>query len=106
VIDLNVVSDCDKVVQSGVLKTSFSDHFAMYCTRKISRPSIGTRNSVKLRSLKNYSKEAFQASLLSFDWNLVLLCNDVVETYTLFEDSFLSIIDTVAPVKQVRIKQR
>ena len=42
VIDLILVSDCDKVVQSGVLKTSFSDHFAIYCTRKISRPSIGT----------------------------------------------------------------
>ena len=57
--------------------------------------------------MKNYSKEAFQASLLSFDWNLILLCNDVeVEADTLFKDSFLSIIDSVAPVKQVRIKQR
>jgi len=37
---------------------------------------------------------------------LILLCNDVVEAYTLFKDSFLSIIDSVAPVKQVRIKQR
>ena len=53
VIDLILVSDCDKVVQSGVLKTSLSDHFAIYCTRKISRPSIGTHNTVKLRSLKN-----------------------------------------------------
>jgi endonuclease/exonuclease/phosphatase family metal-dependent hydrolase len=50
-IDLILVSDHDKISQSGVISTSFSDHNMIYCTRKLSKSFIGSHNNVTLRSL-------------------------------------------------------
>jgi hypothetical protein len=76
----------------------------IYCTRKLS--FIGSHNSVTLRSLKKYNKEDFQASLLSTDWNPVLLSDNVNEAWDRFKEIFLSVINTIASVKQIRLKQR
>ena len=66
-IDLILVSDTDKISQRGVLDLGFSDHCLIYCTRKVLR-----NNTVKIRSLKNYNKETFQANLLDVDWSSVI----------------------------------
>jgi len=105
-IDLILASDCNKICQSGVIHTSFSDHNLLYCTRKATKLSFGSHNNVTLWYLKNYSKANFQASLLSVDWNPVLLCDSVNEAWERFKHLFVSVIDNIEPVKQLRIKQR
>ena len=52
IIDLILVSDCEKVLQSGVIPTGISDHFLIFCTRKVHRGQINGHKSVKSRSLK------------------------------------------------------
>ena len=68
--------------------------------------SIGSHYNVTLRPFKNYSKENFQASLLSVDWNPVLLCDNVNKAWYSLKHSFVSVIDHIAPVKQLSIKNR
>ena len=67
---------------------------------------FGVHNSVTLRSMKRYNKENFQASLLATDWDPVLSCDNVSEAWNIFKNVFTSVIDNIAPVKQVRLKQR
>ncbi len=39
-IDLILVSDKDKITQSGVISIGISDHFLTFCTRKVSRGTL------------------------------------------------------------------
>jgi hypothetical protein len=105
-IDLILVSDSDKISQSGVIHTTFSDHSMVYCTRKLTKCFFGSHNTVTLRSAKNYNKENFQARLLCIDWTPVILSDNVNNAWVCFKQLFLSVLDSIAPVKQIRIKQR
>jgi len=100
-IVLILASDCNIICQSGVIHTPCSDHSPIYCTRKATKLSIGSHNNATLRSLKNYSKMNFQTSLLSVDWNPVLICEDVNEAWERFKHLSVSVIDNIAPVKQL-----
>ena len=74
VIDLILVSDFDKISQSGVLDIGISDHCLKYCTRKILKTTLNSHNRVKIRSMEN-NKETFQLNLLNVDWSSVV-CSD------------------------------
>lgn len=100
--DLILVSDTDRIFQSGVINTCFSDHCVVFCTRKLTKISIGSHNTVKLRSLKRYNKDDFQASLLSADWSVVLLNDNVSDAWSNFKLVFMSVVENIAPVKQIR----
>ena len=67
-IDLILVSDIDKISQSGVINIGISDHSLIFCTRKQTKAVFNNHNSVKLRSLKHYNREEFQMNLLNTDW--------------------------------------
>ena len=111
IIDLIFVSEPDKSQQSGVLPVGFSDHMIISCTRKLCRLKIGEHKSVKMRFLKNYDKTVFNNSLSSVDWNsiyiyiYIYIYINVDEAWAKFTHIFLSILDSVAPLKEIRIKQ-
>ena len=71
-IDLVLVSDKDKVSQSGVIDIGISDHCLVYCTRKVTKNTFNKHNTVKVRSMKNYNPETFQTNLLNADWHQVI----------------------------------
>ena len=66
-IDLILVSDTDKVSKSGVIDFGISDHCLIFWTRKVIKTPINKINTVKIRSMRDYSKEAFQTNLLNAD---------------------------------------
>ena len=50
IIDLIMVTDQDKISQSGVLGIGLSDHMLIYCTRKIKRDVFNDHSTVRMRS--------------------------------------------------------
>ena len=66
---------------------------------------IGEHKSVKLRCLKNYNKTVFTNSVSSVDWNSIYVSTNVDEAWTKFTQTFFSILDSVAPLKEIQIKQ-
>jgi hypothetical protein len=78
----------------------------IYCTRKLKRQFIGKHNTVSIRSLKKYDKDSLQSVLLSTDWSPVIHSDDVSVAWNNFKAIFLNVIDSLAPVKQIRTKQR
>ena len=79
-----MVSNNDKISKSGVITPGLSDHFMTYCTRKVKREPrevFNKHNSVKLRSLKHYSKELLDSKLSDINWNDVFTSNSVDEAW-------------------------
>ena len=75
-------------------------------TRKIVKGQIGKHNFVKMRSLKHYNKDDFILKLSNMSWKSVLMCFDVEMAWDSFKTIFHSVLDSVAPVKEVKLKQR
>ena len=59
----------------------------------------------QMRSLKNYNKTVFNNYLSSVDWNSIYVSTNVDEAWAKFTHTFSSILDSVAPLKEIRIKQ-
>ena len=53
-IDLILVSDKENITQSGVIEYSLSDHFLIYCTRKLQRDTFNRHKTIKIWSFKHY----------------------------------------------------
>ena len=94
------------ISQSGVIDIGLSDHCMIYCTRKLKRDYIAKHNNVTFRSMKDYSKAEFILKLSEVNWNCVLQCEDVNVAWNSFKTVFVNIIDSLAPMKRARFKQR
>ena len=53
-----------------------------------------------------YDKDVFVEKLRSLDWAKVTSVKNVNDSWKLFHEMFLQILDRVAPIKNVRLKQR
>ena len=89
VIDLIFVSDQGKISQSGVIQSGMSDHMITYCTRKYWKHPTGHHNTIKVRSMKHYSKMNLWEKLSAVNWMPVLNCHNVDEAWNNFKDIFL-----------------
>ena len=87
-IDLVLVSDKEKVSQSGAIDIGISDHCLVYCTRKVTKNTFNKNNTVKVRSMKNYNPETFQTNLLNTDWHQVMISDNVTEAWENFKKYF------------------
>ena len=105
-IDLILVTDHEKVCQSGVLNVGINDHLITYCTRKVITAPVNKHNTVRMRCTKHYSKDLFIQNLDDIDWSDIFNCHNVDIAWGKFKSILLSIIDKVAPYKEVRVKQR
>ena len=85
---------------------ALSDHFAIFCTRKVKKDTYSNHNTISVRSMKTYSKEAFCELLEQADWSPVLSSQDTNLAWQNFKDIFLKALDIIAPTKLIRIKQR
>ena len=56
--------------------------------------------------MRDYSKEAFQTNLLNANWNSVMTSDNVIDAWSNFKTLFLSIVNNMSPIKEVRMKQR
>ena len=55
--------------------------------------------------MKDYNKDTFLHLLNEKDWNKVTPC-DVNSAWSIFKCMFTEVLDVIAPIKQVRLKQR
>ena len=106
ILDLIMVSDPERISQSGVLSIGLSDHWLVFCTRKVLRPKSHSHNTVRVRSTKGYNSENFVHSLNQLDWSDVMSSVSSAEAWSYFKSKFVLVLDRFAPVKEIRIKQR
>ncbi len=106
VIDHILCNNPEKNGQSGVLNRGISDHVVVYCTRKLSKSSFNKHNNVKVRSVKSYNKDVFIEKLAEANWESCFFASNINEALSNFKDIFTNILDTVAPLKEIIVKQK
>ena len=70
-IDHIYTNNTDKISQSGVIESGISDHFITFCTRKTFKDTVGKHTRIKIRSMKNYTKDIFVKNLKTKNWDIV-----------------------------------
>ena len=105
-LDHILCSHQDKILQSGTLPIGLSDHLPIFCTRKMYKGQFNKHNTISIRSLKNYNVDDFIHKLKLCDWSSMFSVSSVDDCWHIFKDIFLSVLNTVAPIKEVRLKQR
>lgn len=106
IIDHIVCNNEDKISQSGVISSGVSDHYITFCTRKSQKVTTCKQNLVRIRSTKNYNKDVFNDKLNAIDWSSLLLCRNVNEAWEKFRSLFHSVLDNVAPYRDIKIRQQ
>ena len=103
-LDHILVNTSNKISQSGVISKGISDHDMIFCTQKHYKDKSGKHNSIKIRSMKNYTAELFleELSKITFPDYSTFQC--VNNAYSDFVDKLMSVIDKIAPIKEIRVK--
>ena len=75
----------------------------IFCTRKHYKDKSDKHNSIKIRSMKNYSAELFleELSKVTFPDYSTFQC--VNNAYSDFVDKLMSVIDKIAPLKEIEV---
>ena len=103
-LDHVLTNSADRVSQFGVVDTGLSDHQLIYCTRKITRTKTNVHNYIKTRSLKNYSQTLFLDKLRKVNFPDYSNFKDINNAYSDFTEKVTSVIDEIAPIKEIRVK--
>ena len=107
-IDVVIFSTPDLVQESGVIQTCISDHFSVYMVLNLKLPKQ-PRSYVTVRSFKNYNPMLFTAGLVSKHETLlrsIFTESDVNSKLSILNDALLSTLQTHAPVKTIRVRNR
>ena len=92
-IDHILTNRPDNILQHGVIPTGLSDHYLIFCSRRISKGHFKNHSTVKVRSLKSYSSDILLEKLCSVDWKPCFLSDCVNIAWTMFRTSFMNILD-------------
>ena len=65
---------------------------------------MNAHKSVKMRSLKYYSEDLYVKKLKEIDFPDYSNFKDINEAYSDFTEKVASVIDEIAPIKEVRVK--
>ena len=93
-----------KISQKGVIDVGLSDHQLIYCTRKILRTKFNMHNQIRVRSLKNYTPELFREELTKINFPDHNIFSNVNIAYLDLVEMILSVVDKIAPFKDLRVK--
>ena len=105
-VDSVIVSDKENINHSGVVPRGLSDNILTYFTRKVSKGTFNKHNKIKLRSLKNYYVVNLVEVFSKVDWYEVIKCENVNQAWNIFKHIFMLVVDGIAPIKTVHLKQR
>ena len=102
-IDLILVNNNHRTVDSGVVQCTISDHSLVYCTLKAG-VSRAVPRIIEHRSYKNYDKDVFIHDLNEIHWDLVNEESNVETAIKIWNDLFTSVANQHAPIKRTRVK--
>ena len=89
-----------------MIEIGLSDHQGIYCTRKVLHPKTNVHKQIKIRSLKNYTINAYHLLFSNVRFPNYELFTDVNAAYSDFISKFMSVINQIAPIKDIRVKNR
>ena len=96
----------DSEVQSGIIKTDISDHFAVFALMRTSLVQPNLKKTFIKRDINEDSIKYFKSILNSVDWDLITQTTTPDSSYNIFLDKFIKLYDIAFPERKVEIKQK
>ena len=104
-IDIIMTSNVSLVENYGVVLSHISDHYLIYASLKLKMLKPPPTYKC-VRSYKHYKPDSFLADLQRIPWYDISIMDDANVMLHHFNERFLHVMETHAPVKTVRIKHR
>lgn len=105
-IDIVLTNKPQRIISSGVIHLSISDHSLVYAIRTISVTHKTTHTITEIRNFKNFNVESFNDELERTPWRSVNNHCDPNLMWDCWKTMFLDIVDKHAPIKKKRIKNK
>ena len=96
----------DSEVQSGIIKTDISDHFAVFALMRTSLVQPYLKKTSIKRDVNEDSIKYFNSILNSVDWDLITQTTTPDSSYNIFLDKFIKLYDIAFPERKVEKKQK
>ena len=104
ILDHILTNSPEKALQHGVIDVGLSDHQLIYCTRKKNKEKTNCKTYIKYRSLKHYTLESLRENLENTSFPDYSKYDDINEGYADLIQKVNSIIDKLAPEKEMCVK--
>lgn len=105
-IDIILTNRPHRIVSSGVLHLSISDHSLIFAIRKISVSNRTTHTIIEVRNYKKFCVVNFNDDLRRTPWAEVDNFVDPNQMWYYWKKMFLAVIDKHAPIKKKRIRNK
>ena len=102
-IDVILVNNKHRIVDSGVVPVTLSDHFLIFCVLKSGVAKASPR-TIEYRSYKHFDVNAFKRDLEGVPWHVVGNEADIDDAVFTWNKLFSDIADSHAPVKKRRVR--
>ena len=104
----HIATTCtDNVLDSGVHKVALSDHYMVFCKRKLNAAVGGSHKMIKTRNMKKFNHEAFIADVSRVCWeNVVSKSSDINVIIREWSSVFSAIIEKHAPIREIRVSDK
>ena len=104
-IDVILVSNTSLVENAKAVPCSISDH-DLVCVRLCLKKNHAKPVYITMWTFKNYDQTAFQRDMSSAPWSVVNIFDDVEDKLNSFHLIFNQILDSHAPIKNVKIQSQ
>ena len=102
-IDVILVNNQHRIVDSGVVSLSIGDHSLIYCVLKARVPKA-TPRTIEYRSFKGFDENALSQDLKNVPWHIVDDESNVNDAVLTWNKLFTEVADSHAPLKKRRVK--
>ena len=98
IIDHIATSSASNIVQAGVVETSMSDHFMVFCELKFCGAQMKDHKVIKTHSMKTFNDGAFQTDVASICWEqIVSRSNDLEMLVQEWTNIFSYLVENTPP---------
>ena len=94
-IDHVLTNSPHKIIQSGVIEMSLSDHELIFCTRKTNKLKSNKHNELNIRTTKSHTAENFIELLNKIDFSNYQTFSCVYKAYLDFITKLITAVDTL-----------
>ena len=102
-IDIILVNNEHRIVNSGVIPVTLSDHFLVFCVLKAGVVKAQPR-IIEYRSYKRFDINAFNKDLENVPWHIVDDEQNINDALFTWNKLFIDIVDEHAAIKKRRVK--
>ena len=96
----------DTHIQSGIIKTNISDHFAVFSSLKTNLELTNIKKTIIKKDINEGSMKYFKTIFNNTDWDLLTQTSSTNDSYNIFIERFIKIYDQAFPERKIEIKQK